>query len=172
MEQDCHRNGIGDVGLGGVNLYEYLNGRVLLVTDPMGEYAFPNNFVPGMGTFDVTITSEPAAANMPFRSHVQVEFHPSQAIIKQNKNCPVCTEIQAIQFADTRGYHWWGSSDFLGWHPDKDDPFFPGATPWRFGRPWPLVSSVDPGATWAVRFTSTGIRQAFKLYAVLHRRRG
>jgi RHS repeat-associated protein len=151
---------------GGINLYEYAGGRTTIEADPMGEYAFPNNFVPGMGTFDVTITSEPAAANMPFRSHVQVEFHPSQAIIKQNKNCPICTEIQAIQFANTREYHWWGSSDFFGWHPDKDNPFFPGATPWRFGRPWPLVSSDDPGATWGVRFTSTGIRQEFRLYAV------
>jgi|GEM_PF-3220425 len=98
---------------------------------PAGRYAFPNNFVAGMGTFGVSIKTLATKGSDAYRSAVEVKFHPDAALLNHGHRC--CTEIKAIQFVETTYYHWYRPSSGGEWHPDKDNPFFPGATAWRAG---------------------------------------
>jgi hypothetical protein len=114
-----------------------------------------------MGTFDVSIVTEPGGGSS-FRSHVEVKFQPSAALL--NLGHPCCKEIKAIQFVKSTYYHDtvpWNAAG--NWHADGDNPFFPAATPWKSGRPFPLISTDDPGGYF---WDETGFQQEFKLYAV------
>ena len=131
---------------GGVNLYDYVGGRVLTATDASGASPVPTTaagmyaaFTAGRGNWSGTTLDAPGKTGHPYTANMNGQFNVDKKAFANHK-CPPCKEIKFVQFYIethvTFANGTWqsdGGNWALDLHASNSPPFYAHQTPWEAG---------------------------------------